>query len=191
MNWSPKKSRGRATARRRRRWMPATRFTITYGNRPSDDQRAGYDGGGATWSRTKRINEIEVTYDDGSTVSEIATYDLSYESTSASGRSQLSEVSVCRGSECLPATTVTVQDATPGWYNAAPTQGPIGGNPLLGDGTATDASTCSKRSAADGGSIPASPTATSARRPSIPASPRPRTRTRPACSTSTATAWPT
>jgi hypothetical protein len=80
---------------------PRYAVTITYEDRPTDDQRSGYDSGGAVWSRTKRIDEIEVTYDDGTTVQEIATYALTYDSTAppnGTGRSQLTEVSVCRGS---------------------------------------------------------------------------------------------
>jgi YD repeat-containing protein len=115
---------------------PRYAVTITYEDRPTDDQRSGYDSGGAAWSRTKRIDEIEVTYDDGTTVQEIATYALTYDSTAppnGTGRSQLTSVSVCRGSECLPATAFTVQDAAAGWASSLTTNILVNSNPLAGD----------------------------------------------------------
>jgi RHS repeat-associated protein len=112
---------------------PRYELTISYESRPTDDQRGGYDGGGASWNRSQRIDEIEVTYDDGQAVNTIATYDLTYESSSATGRSQLSEVSVCRGSDCLPETLFTVQDATPGWASMASAGASGSAYPLAGD----------------------------------------------------------
>jgi hypothetical protein len=115
---------------------PRYAVTITYGDRPPDDQRSGFDSGGAAWSRTKRIDEIEVTYDDGTTVQEIATYALTYDSTAppnGTGRSRLTAVSVCRGSECLPETLFTVRDGTPGWHDLVSTGQGQWGTPLAGD----------------------------------------------------------
>ncbi len=40
---------------------PRYAVTITYETRPTDDQRSGHDSGGGTWSRTRRIDEIEVS----------------------------------------------------------------------------------------------------------------------------------
>ncbi|HEY5569374.1 MAG TPA: SpvB/TcaC N-terminal domain-containing protein, partial [Gammaproteobacteria bacterium] len=42
----------------------AARYTvvITYETRPAEDQRTGYDAGGALWSNTKRIDKIDVIY---------------------------------------------------------------------------------------------------------------------------------
>jgi hypothetical protein len=45
----------------------------------ADDQRSGYDSGGVQWSRTKRIKQIDVTYNDGQTVQPTATYGLTFE----------------------------------------------------------------------------------------------------------------
>src|SRR5690606_33235913 len=90
------------------------KIAITYETRPSDDQRSGYDVGGAAWAKTKRIDKIDVIY-NGSTT--IATYDLTYTppSGTGTGRSQLSQVTLCRGSDCLPATGFTVQNGTRSW----------------------------------------------------------------------------
>ncbi len=57
---------------------PRYAVTIAYENRPADDQRSGYDAFGL-WARTQRIDEIDVTYDDGTTVHDIATYALTYD----------------------------------------------------------------------------------------------------------------
>src|SRR5690606_15341777 len=110
---------------------PGYAVTITYENRPADDQRSGYYSGGGAWSRTKRIDRIDVTYQAAS----IATYELSYGTPAATGtgRSQLAEVSVCRGSACLPETVFTVQDGTRGWYNLVTTGQTVSAYPLIGD----------------------------------------------------------
>jgi RHS repeat-associated protein len=114
---------------------PRYAVTITYEARPTDDVRGGYDSGGKVWSRSRRIDEIEVTYDDGSTVETIATYALAYSTPLqyGNGRSLLEEVSVCRGSECLPETLFTVAGGAAGWYSAVSTNQAIAGTPLAGD----------------------------------------------------------
>jgi hypothetical protein len=104
-------------------------------NCASNDQRTGYDRTGGAWQRTKRIDEIAVTYDDG-TAHSVATYALTYASMAApngTGRSRLTEVSVCRGSECLPETLFTTQNGDSGWGAAQATGSSAGTHPIAGD----------------------------------------------------------
>ena len=58
------------------------KIAITYETRPADDQRSGYDSGGAPWATTKRIDKIDVILDGTTTIN---TYDLSYRTPPASG----------------------------------------------------------------------------------------------------------
>jgi hypothetical protein len=51
---------------------PRYKVAITYEDRPADDQRSGYDGAGAQWSRTKRIEQIDVNFDGGQGVQNVA-----------------------------------------------------------------------------------------------------------------------
>jgi hypothetical protein len=107
----------RALVQPSRRQRPG-RHALDAVDRPPDDQRTGYDGSGGAWQRTQRISEIAATYDGDQGVEEIATYALTYASTAppnGTGRSQLTEVSVCRGSECLPETLFTTQNGDSGW----------------------------------------------------------------------------
>lgn len=107
---------------------PRYSVTIVYETRPSSDQRSGVDQDGAIWAKTKRINYIEVEYNG----SEIATYDLAY-STGTSGRSQLDDVTLSRGTDTLPETVFAWQDTTVGWGSATNTGRSAGSDPLIGD----------------------------------------------------------
>ena len=109
------------------------KVSITYETRPADDQRSGYDSGGALWAMTKRIDKIDVIYTGGG--STIRTYDLTYVATppTGTGRSQLERVSVCRGTDCLPETVFTLQNGTRSWGFLTTTNQPTGTYPLVGD----------------------------------------------------------
>lgn len=108
------------------------KIVITYETRPADDQRFGYDMGGSKWASTKRINKIDVVY-NGSTTK--ATYDLTYGTPSATGtgRSQLAQVTLCRGNDCLPASVFTTQSGTRGWNASTNTSRSIGAHAMVGD----------------------------------------------------------
>jgi hypothetical protein len=108
------------------------RITINYESRPAGDARVGYGTGGAFIGWLDRISDIEVEVNTGSW-QEIATYTLGYASTVPSTRSQLETVTLSRGSDSLPATTFTWQDATVGWDSAYDTNRSTGSYPLVGD----------------------------------------------------------
>src|SRR5690606_14513761 len=92
----------------------------------------GYSVGGAKSASTKRIDKIDVVY-NGSTT--IATYDLTYGSpvTGGTGRSFLSQVTLCRASDCLPATVFTVQPGTRGWNTSSDSGRTAGASAKVGD----------------------------------------------------------
>ncbi len=106
------------------------KLEIVYETRPSDDQRFGFDPGGGEWAKTKRIDKMRVWYN---TSSEIATYDLAYSLSGASGRSQLDTVTLSRGSDSLPETIFTWQDGAAGWASGVSTGESSGsGVPYIG-----------------------------------------------------------
>ena len=111
---------------------PQYRITITYEPRPADDVRTGFDGGGVAWTRSKRIDRIDVLY--GST-QVINTYELTYGSPSVTGtgRSQLVSVSLCGPTDCLPPTTFEVQNGTRGWVDYVVSTPFAGSNTLIAD----------------------------------------------------------
>jgi len=109
---------------------PRYKIAVTYETRP--DTRSGRDSGGAPWATTKRIDKIDVVYNGTQTIS---TYDLTYKTPSATGtgRSQLESVTLCRATDCLPATTFTVQDGTRGWNGLVNTGQSSGDAARVGD----------------------------------------------------------
>lgn len=107
---------------------PQYSVTINYATRPSDDQRSGFDPGGAKWARTKRISSIVVKH--GST--EINDYHLAYTS-GTTGRSQLESVMLTRGNDYIPKTEFTWQDGTSSWNASTSTGEASDDYPLIGD----------------------------------------------------------
>lgn len=108
------------------------KIAISYEARPGDDQRSGYDPGGAPWASTKRIDKIDVIYNDTTTS---RTYDLTYRTPPASGtgRSQLERVTLLRGADSLPDTVFTLQDGVRGWGGLTNTSRSVGTSPRVGD----------------------------------------------------------
>jgi len=108
------------------------KVSIVYENRPSDDQRTGYEPGGAKTASTQRIDKIQVFFD---TSTEIATYDLSYTTPTSTGtkRSQLASVTLKRGTDTLPPTTFTWQNGVAGFGSPSNTGRAYGTHPLIGD----------------------------------------------------------
>jgi RHS repeat-associated protein len=108
------------------------KIAIRYETRPSDDQRSGYDSGGAPWASTQRIDKIDVIYNTTTTIS---TYDLTYRTptVSGTGRSQLEKVTLSRGADSLPDTVFTLQDGNRGWGTPLLTGVGTGTYPLVGD----------------------------------------------------------
>ena len=112
---------------------PKYKVTISYETRPSDDQRSGYEPGGAAWASTKRISHIRVYHTPGSD-SEISEYALAYNSTSDTGRSQLATVTLQgKNTDTLPETLFTVQNGQKGWNAQSSTGRTSGSYPLVGD----------------------------------------------------------
>jgi hypothetical protein len=88
---------------------PGYSVRFIYETRP--DARSGYVAG-SRLDATSRLNKVQV-YAATSLVKE---YRFSYQASSTTGRSRLSEVSECDGSgSCLPPTTFAWQNATAGW----------------------------------------------------------------------------
>src|SRR5688572_8796547 len=115
------------TANAARGLSPRYGVEIIYEDRPLEDQRSGYDAGGAPWATTKRIDRIRVVWNGDQT---IRTYELTYATPIATGtqRSQLASVSLCAALDCLPQTTFAVQNGQAGW-------GPLNG---ISYGSGTD-----------------------------------------------------
>jgi RHS repeat-associated protein len=99
---------------------PAYVVNFIYQSKPSDEVDAGYMAGSVI-RQVKRLARVEVRYN---TETLLRRYDLAYESAlSSTRRSRLRSVQVCAGAalECLPSTTFTYQDGTPGLDGAVNT----------------------------------------------------------------------
>ncbi len=92
---------------------PSYQMAFVYANQPVTEIESGFLAGGITRD-IKRATQINVTYNGAS----VRRYNLAYESAlSSTGKSRLASVTECGGSagtDCLPATTFTYQNGTPG-----------------------------------------------------------------------------
>lgn len=91
---------------------PAYKVVFTWETRP--DTLIHYVAGGRT-TETKRLSRIETQY-YGSSWSTVRKYQLSYNNSSATGRSRLKSVQECgQDGTCLAPTTIAWQDGLKGW----------------------------------------------------------------------------
>ena len=83
-----------------------------YEPRPATDASSGFFAGGPV-IETQRLDRIEVLHSGSGTV--VRRFDVSYASTSPSGRSRLASVQECSATECLPATSFVWEPFVFGW----------------------------------------------------------------------------
>ena len=96
----------------------AYKVVFVWESRPATDVLIHYVAGGRT-TEPNRLNRIETQYQNGGSWELIRKYQLSYNNSSASGRSRLKSVQECgRDGSCLSPTIISWQDGLKGWPSA-------------------------------------------------------------------------
>jgi RHS repeat-associated protein len=85
---------------------------FSYEARPADDQPGRYVAGGKV-SESQRLDRIDVVH--LATLGNVRSYDFTYATPGATGRSRLAQVQECARSTCLPATRFEWSSGQPGW----------------------------------------------------------------------------